>query len=349
MLPLVLPLLLAADPGPAVRVTADRPPVVEVTGVPAAALKTLDFRLTTTAPDAPALAGTGTVAGDAFRFAPRFPLVPGVTYRATVTLAGTATTTDLVVPKPPAPPPAAVVAVYPSAATLPENTLRLYLQFSAPMTRGDSYPHVKLLDAAGKELPSPFLELGEELWSGDGTRFTLLFDPGRVKRGLKPREEDGPTLEEGKRYTLVVGRTWRDEHGTPLRAEFRKAILAGPPDDAPVTLDEWAVTPPRANTDQPVTVKLPKPLDRALLQRLVWVADAAGRKIDGVVSVGGAERVLAFAPAKPWAAGKYQIVADTRLEDVCGNRVGEAFEADLFKPIREKLEPATAGRWFVVK
>jgi hypothetical protein len=86
-----------------------------------------------------------------------------------------------------------------------------------------------------------------------------------------------------------------------------------------------------------------------LLQRLVWVADSEGKKVEGILSVGGSERVVTFAPAKGWAAGKYQIVADTRLEDPCGNRVGEAFEVDVFKPVREKLETATANRWFTVK
>ena len=39
---------------------------------------------------------------------------------------------------------------------------------------------------SGQAVADPFLELDEELWSTDGRRFTLLFDPGRIKRGLKP-------------------------------------------------------------------------------------------------------------------------------------------------------------------
>ncbi len=73
-----------------------------------------------------------------------------------------------------------VAAVYPSAQVLPENLLRFYIQFSAPMSRGEAYRHIHLLDAVGKPVPDPFLELDEELWSGDGCRFTLLFDPGRI-------------------------------------------------------------------------------------------------------------------------------------------------------------------------
>jgi hypothetical protein len=55
--------------------------------------------------------------------------------------------------------------------------------------RGEAYEHIKLLDAKGKPLEEVFLELGEELWDPEMKRFTLLFHPGRVKKGLVPREE----------------------------------------------------------------------------------------------------------------------------------------------------------------
>ena len=34
----------------------------------------------------------------------------------------------------------------------------------------------------------------------------MFFDPGRIKRGLKPREQFGPALQEGKSYVLVIDR-----------------------------------------------------------------------------------------------------------------------------------------------
>ena len=74
-----------------------------------------------------------------------------------------------------------------------------------------------LLDAAAKEVDLPFLELEQELWDSSGKRFTLFFDPGRIKRGLKPREEVGPALEEGKSYTFVVDRAWHDAQGDSLK------------------------------------------------------------------------------------------------------------------------------------
>ena len=74
--------------------------------------------------------------------------------------------------------------VYPSADRLPENQLKFYLHFSAPMSQGDCYRHIKLLDARGKAVDLPFLELDQELWDPTGTRFTLFFDPWRIKRAI---------------------------------------------------------------------------------------------------------------------------------------------------------------------
>jgi hypothetical protein len=297
----------------------------------------------------PPLAGEYSVTGDAVRFAPQFPLTPGVKYRATFAPAGgNPVTADLFIPKPPPGPPVSVAAVYPSGNRLPENTLRWYVHFTAPVERGDIYRHVKLLKADGTEVSFPFLELDEELWSDDGKRVTFLFHPGRVKRGLKPREEEGPILEAGRTYTLVIDKNWKDAAGRPLASEFRKTFSAAPPDDDPVDPANWQLVPPRAGTDSPLIVRLAKPLDHALLGRWVWVADATGKKVAGTTTVGGNERVLTFAPEKPWAVGEYKLVADTRLEDVCGNRVGEPFEVDVFKPVTRKIEAKTADRPFRV-
>ena len=75
--------------------------------------------------------------------------------------------------------------VYPSAETLPLNILKFYIVFSEPMAAGFAYDNVFILDAKNDTLQDVFLELGEELWSTDMKRLTLLFDPGRIKQGLE--------------------------------------------------------------------------------------------------------------------------------------------------------------------
>lgn len=302
-------------------------------------------------------AGDWSVSVDALRFEPLFPLVPGTKYRAFVNLAAAPRakieakpfTLTVLLPKPEPGPRVRVTAVYPSASRLPENTLRFYVQFSAPVSRTDTYEHIKLVRDDGKAVALPFLEIGEQLWSEDGTRLTLLFDPGRVKRGLVPREEDGPILEEGRRYTFEVDAAWQDLDGRPLVAKHTKTFSVSAPDDEPVWPEDWSLMAPRANSDSPLIVKLAKPLDRALLGRMLSVRDAAGKSVEGTITVGGGERVVTFAPKQPWPKGAFKLIVDSQLEDVCGNRVGEPFELDVLKPIPAKPTVKIAERPFAVK
>ena len=81
--------------------------------------------------------------------------------------------------------------VYPSTDTLPANTLKLYIYFSAPMRRGEAWQHIRLLDEHGAPVELPFLEIDQELWDPTNTRLTVLFDPGRIKRGLVPLQRIG--------------------------------------------------------------------------------------------------------------------------------------------------------------
>ena len=76
--------------------------------------------------------------------------------------------------------------------------LRFYLEFDRPMPRGDVYKYVRLLNEKGDKVPLPFLEIDDELWNADQTRLTLLIDPGRIKKEVKPRIDLGPVFEAGR-------------------------------------------------------------------------------------------------------------------------------------------------------
>jgi hypothetical protein len=317
------------------------------------------------ADEVPPLLGTYRVEGDSLRFEPRFPLEPGVRYRAEFDPArvdeifvvmprpynpsGWAVAfrkkriAEFSMPERAARPSATVTAVYPSRSTLPENLLRFYIHFSAPMSRGEAYRHLRLLDAAGKPIEAPFLELDEELWSGDGKRFTLIFDPGRVKRGLRPHEEVGPVLEAGQSYELVVDAGWADAAGQPLKGGFRKAFRAGPPDETSPDPKTWSVRPPAPATRDPLEVRFPEPLDRALLDRLIAVRDDADRSVRGTVAVADEETAWRFIPADPWRPGAYRLVIGTELEDAAGNNIARPFEVDAVGPISQRVDSATVA------
>jgi hypothetical protein len=283
---------------------------------------------------------------DVLRFTPQFPLRAGLAYRAEVFLP--ASTRDSApsryeqlfeLPAPPPGEPARVTKVFPSAATLPENQLRFYLHFATPMGRGEAYEHLLLLKPNGQPVHRPFLEIGEELWDTSGTRLTLLIDPGRIKRGLSPREQFGPVLEAGDKYTLVITKGWRDAADQQLTEDFKKMFTAGPPVETAIDHKTWKITAPGSGTQEPLVVTFPLPLDRALVERTITVADAAGKPVAGEVTVGQEERSWRFTPDQPWTAGKHVLVIDTTLEDLAGNRINRPFEVDELREIDKSALP----------
>ncbi len=92
---------------------------------------------------------------------------------------------------------AACSQVTPSADVWPENVLRLYLTFSAPMRIGEAWRHIRMLDDAGRPMGGMFVEIEQELWDPEGRRLTVLFDPARIKRGLVDHINEGPPLSVG--------------------------------------------------------------------------------------------------------------------------------------------------------
>ncbi|MFN0105795.1 MAG: hypothetical protein ACKV2U_27370 [Bryobacteraceae bacterium] len=219
----------------------------------------------------------------------------------------------------------AVERVYPTADEIPANQLKFYIQFSAPMHAGDAWQHLKLLDAYGHAIELAFLEIDQELWDRDARRLTVLFDPGRIKRGVLPRDEVGASLEAGKSYTLVAGEGWRDERRVPLRSEYRKTFKVIAEDRTAIEPAKWKITAPKAATREALTINFGESIDAALALRLINIP-----KIPGQATLGPAEREWRYVPDKPWPAGAHEIEIDTALEDLAGNKVGRSFDVDIF-------------------
>jgi hypothetical protein len=298
-------------------------------------------------PESP-LFGDCRIEGRRLVFSPRYPFRPGLSYTARFhqsRLGGQvgglewAVEETFAIPAPPPGPPARVVRVTPTGDVLPENQLKFYLYFSAPMSRGEAYSRVHLREAGGKEVGLPFLELGEELWDASGTRITLFFDPGRIKRELLPREQVGPSLEAGKAYELVIDREWPDAGGRPLEAGHRKAFRVVAPDERQPDPARWALSPPRAGSKDPLDVRFDEPLDHAMLGRVLKVLGPAGAAVPGRVEIDAGETRWRFHPEGPWAAGTHGLRVDALLEDLAGNSILKPFEVDVFRPIERKSVP----------
>jgi hypothetical protein len=319
-------------------------------------------------PAMPAIAGTWKIDRGRLRFEPRFPFARGVAYRAEFwpsrlpgplgapaqllgEVLGSAQPSGPVIsfyelPRDKNAPATAVLQIYPSAEVLPENQLKFYVHFTGPMSRGGIYEHVELRDGEGRKIELPFLELDEELWDPAMTRLTLLIDPGRIKRGVKPLQDTGPVLEEGKTYALTIKATWRDAEGRPLRVAHTKTFRVGPADRTPPDPARWrfAYVPP-AGTQGPLIVQFDESMDRALALRLIRVQrlnPAGGRPvdIDGDTVLEDQERRWMLMTVGPWRAGDYQLVVGTTIEDLAGNNIGKTFDVDLSAvPKRQTVTP----------
>jgi hypothetical protein len=292
----------------------------------------------------PPIAGRYTIEAGAIRFTPSFPFDPGRQYGVSFNPGavpggrGAAVTAVLSRPGGAITEFTVVSRVYPSGDVVPENQLRMYIHFSAPMGRKGGVDYVELRDEHGAVVEDPFLPLDVEFWNEDRTRYTVFFDPGRQKRGILPNRAMGPSLTAGRSYTLVVKKEWTDGNGLPLREAFSRRFRVGPPDLQPLDQRTWKIDPPLAATLSPLVVRFPKPLDHGLLLRALGVrhGDSA---IQGEPRVEGQETVWAFVPREPWQPGQYDLVVLAVLEDLAGNRIGRPFEVDNFERADRSPEP----------
>jgi len=287
----------------------------------------------------PSIFGKVTSEGGQILFAPRFPFQRGKSYTIVVVGDGEVKTSELLDVPAKESKRTAIDSLYPSADEIPENLLRFYVQFSAPMRKGDIYSHIRILNENGDEIELPFLEIEQELWSRDSTRLTLLLDPGRFKRGLKPREEMGPILVSGQEYSLVIDGKWKDANGQSIGKDVVKRFLAVSEDHVQPDPSSWKVSVPKSGSKEVLTVTFDGSIDWSMLFRSITLLDSDARTVAGSISVSEHETVWTFTPEQVWEKGSYTISVDPSLEDAAGNSVGRQFDVDVF----EKTESSNDG------
>jgi hypothetical protein len=209
-----------------------------------------------------------------------------------------------------------VVLVQPSDSVVPANLLRLSIEFAAAV-EGPVLPRLALSRSNGSQIQEPFLD--QELWSPSGRVLTILMHPGRVKSGLRAREQMGPILSEGEDVALTLD-------GIPI-----KRWRVGPTDATGPMPSAWKMSPVRVESKQRLVVILDGPIEGREADYLA-VADADNERVEGRAQLSSGETVWTFIPNLPWQSGAHALVARGALEDPAGNRLGSHFETSVDSP-----------------
>ncbi len=283
-----------------------------------------------------AVQGRYRIEGDYLFFAPYFPFEKGMTYVVRTKKTDTDSRysyQSFQVGKKEVVDKAEVVSIFPSANELPENLLRFYLYFNTPMKKGQALKHVQLIDASGNIDKHAFMEFKQELWSPDGKRLTILFDPGRIKRGVSTNMELGPALLEGKQYQLVISGAWQDVYGQELSINTTKEFLIGKAYRQKIEVDELEIQKPEADSEEILSIHFDRIIDHALIQSMIQIKDENEKVIAGYWQTSEDEKIIQFVPEKTWKKGTYHIIMDNRLEDAAGNNLNNLLDQKTSKQI----------------
>lgn len=281
------------------------------------------------------IAGKYTLADQRLTFTPAFRFIEGQRYTVHTRLSGNGDSEvcgdncllhEFELQSSVSQPEVRVAAILPSGPTIPENTLRFYVYFTAPMAANRSAEFIDLVDASGQVDSEAFMSFKQELWSEDRKRLTVLMDPGRIKRGVAQHERLGPALETGQSYSLVIKANWPAANGGQAIPRFEHSFQVASALRSLPKVADWRVDAPRKLSSEPLTIRFDRPFDFESVQSNVGVFSEDGNPISGEVTLTQQEQLWQFQPTMPWQGTQVLVSVNKRLEDVAGNNLNELLD-----------------------
>ncbi|MBT8185706.1 MAG: hypothetical protein KJN76_12750 [Eudoraea sp.] len=234
-----------------------------------------------------------------------------------------------------------LMAIYPSKDTVPENLLKIYLQFSQPMQQvGEVRNYIEVRDETTKEVVDVFLDMETELWNKEHNRLTLWLDPGRIKTDLIPNREQGLPLLKGHQYKLKISRLWKTAQGIPLNKDYSKGLVVISRDSTKPEPEDWVVTAPESGKKEALQLYFNEVLDAILAMEAFTILNSEGEEVSGSFSLGPNERSIYFEPVYSWKKDNYTILIDPILEDMAGNNLKRLFDTDVSEQAVERTAVA---------
>ena len=226
--------------------------------------------------------------------------------------------------------PPEITAIYPTSDTLPENLLKMYFEFSDPMSEGEAIRNISVLyKNTGDTIAGTFLDLQPELWNEDNTLLTLWLDPGRIKRGLIPNRLLGTPLNEGAHYKIIINSDWRGANRMPLSKSYTKEFYTVVRDSLSPDPRKWKLVIPPANSDESFRIEFGEPMDAVLATEAIQLIGPDRKVVPGRAHLLKEESIYEFTPDQTWYKGGYIIQIETRLEDLAGNNINRLFDQEI--------------------
>ena len=222
--------------------------------------------------------------------------------------------------------PPTVQGVLPNADVLPANVLRLYVEFNEPMSSKFRISEaVEIVDLeTGRIVDAALLDLERPLFDRTNTRLTVIFNPGRTKRGVGSNLEGGAPLRPNRRYALRIKAGLLDEEGDALSEDFEHVFRTVEPNRNALDTARWSIRAPAVGTREPLVIAFDRWLDPFQAENRIALANPFGRRFP--IHAKSSGRELRIQPTEGWQPGCYTLAVSPELEDLAGNRTIRAFD-----------------------
>ncbi len=264
------------------------------------------------------------------QFAPVVPFTEGQTY--TLRKNNTEVLASFTIPKKEKKDTALLLAIHPKVDTVPENLLKMYLEFAQPMQEvHNALDFITVINETDSMEIEPFLRLESELWNKERTVLTLWLDPGRIKTDLIPNREKGLPLVQGKEYTMTIDKNWKSIEGVPLEKGHTKNFFIGPRDNEKPNVSNWKLQMKEGDPGPSIQINFGEPMDAFLATETILVYDLNDKRINGQFGLDENASVLHFVPEDVWTSSQIELRIESRLEDLAGNNLNRLFDTPISK------------------
>ncbi len=281
--------------------------------------------------DVPKIIGIFDCVDSQFFFKPKYGFSPGASYTVFVKNISNVEERFIVkVPEIKLEPSTYVKNVYPTSSKLPMNQLKFYIEFSASMRLGNAFEHIRLYKMPEMKLEADaFFVTTEEFWNPNKTRLTILFDPGRIKRGIESNLQLGLPLVEGYNYKLIIDNAWLDINNVKLINGYEKQFEVTSVDRESPNPETWNIIFPKTENKSPIRIDFKEAMDYGLLHSSIAIVNDENTVIVGEVRLLDDQSKWEFTPKHNWVHGDYKIMIDRWLEDLSGNNLNRKFDVNL--------------------